>query len=399
MDEIIFSKLLLENQKKIDLIKSFPKRRYLFEDLIKIKSDYYVGFYGLRGVGKTILLLQLLEHFEKESIYFSADSIVLSKDTLYDILKFISKKGYTKVFVDEITYKDNWQQDLKNIYDEEKIRVFFTSSSSINILKGADLSRRVLLFELKPASLREYINIKYDKDIKKIELNDLLDANKRKLLLSKYALYYDLFEEYCKFGGFLYYKGKELSEFYQSIDSVFKKIIYSDISNLRSINPKIENDIYNILFLLSTSSPFEVSYSNLSKSIGNISKNTLISLLNDLEKINLIKILLSCSSSYNLIRTEPKIFLNLPFRHFFNYTLNKVPNVGSMREDFFVFSAHPDCYIKTGKEKLADFKINGVVFEVGGKSKKNNQKADYLVVDDMTCDGNKIPLFLCGFLY
>jgi hypothetical protein len=43
--------------------------------------------------------------------------------------------------------------------------------------------------------------------------------------------------------------------------------------------------------------------------------------------------------------------------------------------------------------------INNKVFEGVGQNKKNNQKADYLVVDSLVCDNNKIPLFLFGFLY
>jgi uncharacterized protein len=398
MNEIIFSKILLESQNKKTIIKNFPKKRYLYADLLNSKSDYFIGISGLRGIGKTILLLQLFD-MSDDAIYFSADSIYLSKYTLYDILKFLIKKGYKKIFIDEIAYKDNWQQNLKTIYDEEKVKVYFTSSSSLNILKGADLSRRVLLFELKPASLREYINIMYNLEIKPIKIEELLDSKKRKELLNKHISYFDYYEEYYKFGGFLYNKEKDLSEFYKSVDSIFKKIIYSDISNIRSINPKVETDIYNILYLLSTSSPFEMNYSKLSKSINGVSKNTLIAIINDLEKINIIKQLKPCNYGYPLIRTEPKIFLNLPFRYFFNNSLSKTPDTGALREDFFVYSTNPDCYVKTGKAKSADFMISKKVFEIGGESKKSNQNADYIVADGLTCENNKIPLFLFGFLY
>lgn len=398
MDEVIFSKMLLESQNKTNFIKHFPKTRYLYDQLINHNSNYFVGVTGLRGIGKTILLLQLFIKFDN-SIYFSADSNYLSKYSLYDILKVLIKKGYKNIFIDEIAYKNNWQQDLKNIYDEDDVKIYFTSSSSLNILKGADLSRRVLLFELKPASLREYINIMYDQNIPVINFNDLLDIKKRKKFTEKYSIFYNYYEEYYKFGGFLYNKNKDLFEFYKSIDNIFKKIIYSDVSSLRSINPKVETDIYNILYAISTSSPFQVNYSNLSNTISGVSKNTIIAIISDLEKINILTQLRPCNFGYALVRTEPKIFLNLPFRYFFNHILNKTPNIGALREDFFVYSASPNCYIKTGKNKSADFMINNKIFEVGGENKKNNQKADYLVVDSLICENNKIPLFLFGFLY
>lgn len=398
MDEIIFSKMFLENQNKKTFIKEFSKSRYLYEELVNYDSDYFVGITGLRGIGKTILLLQLFDK-KKDAFYFSADSSYLSKYDLYTILKFLIKKEYKHIFIDEIAYKENWQLHLKNIYDEEKVNIYFTSSSSLNILDGADLSRRVLLYELKPASLREYINIMYNEDIKKMTIEEICDTNTRKELINNYSKYYDYYQEYYKFGGFLYTKNKVLLEFYKSIESVFKKIIYSDISNLRSINPKVESDIYNILYLLSTSSPFEINYTKLSKAITGVSRNTIVAIIQDLEKINILKQLKPCSYGYPLIRTEPKIFLNLPFRYFFNHTLNKEVNVGALREDFFVYSCTPDCYIKTGKTKTPDFMIKDKIFEIGGTSKKKTQKAHYLVVDNISFDENKIPLFLFGFLY
>lgn len=401
MDEIVFSKILLESKKKKESVSIFKHHRYLYSELLASSKNYYKGIFGLRGIGKTVLLLQMYSNEEdSESIYFSADATYLSLFSLYDILKFLINKKYKNIFIDEITYKQNWVQDIKTIFDEaNQVNIVFTSSSSIDVQKGADLSRRVLFYKLKPASLREYINIKYNKDIPLISFNDLIDNNKRKELISKYSIYFDYYEEYLKYGGFLYSKDNDLISYYKSLESIFKKILYSDFNNLRSIDPKLETDILNIFYLISSSSPFELSYSNLTKSLNSISKNTLISIINDLEKINLIKQLKPCSSGYALIRSEHKLFLELPFRYFFNNLLNKVPNVGSLREDFFVSVTTPDCYIKTGKTKSADFMKNNVVFEIGGKNKKDNQKADFIVLDNLEFSEKKIPLFLFGFLY
>jgi uncharacterized protein len=401
MNEVIFSKVLLESKKKKEFVSSFRHKRYLFSEIQNSSKDYYIGIYGLRGIGKTVLLLQMYSQLDdSQSIYFSADSTYLSLFSLYDILKFLVNKKYKNIFIDEITYKKNWVQDIKTIFDEKNnTNIYFTSSSSIDIQKGADLSRRVLLYELKPASLREYINIKYDKDIPLISFKDLIDYDRRKKLFLKYIIYYDFYEEYLKFGGFLYSKDNDLLSYYKSLENVFKKILYSDFNNLRNVDPKLESDILNIFYLISSSSPFELSYSNLTKSLNSVSKNTLISIINDLEKINLIKQLKPCSFGYALVRSEYKLFLSLPFRYFFNSLLNKVPNVGSLREDFFVSSLSPDCYVKTGKIKSADFMKDNFIFEIGGKNKKNNQKANFIVSDDLDVKENKIPLFLFGFLY
>ena len=76
---------------------------------------------------------------------------------------------------------------------------------------------------------------------------------------------------------------------------------------------------------------------------------------------------------------------------------------GSMRESFFLNQlrqSHAVTYPKKG-----DFLVDGkYLFEVGGKGKGFDQIADipdsFVVNDDVEVGrGNKIPLWLFGFLY
>ena len=84
--------------------------------------------------------------------------------------------------------------------------------------------------------------------------------------------------------------------------------------------------------------------------------------------------------------------------------LSPVVNVGTVRETFFLnqlkTSGHQVVYPPKG-----DFKVDGKwLFEIGGKGKTFKQIADlpdsYVVNDDVEVGfGNKIPLWLFGFLY
>ncbi len=400
MEEDIFTQLILKSNERQKESRIYTNQRYLYSQLENKKSKYFIGIYGLRGIGKTILLLQLANNY-KDGLYFSADAQYLKKYTLYEIINFAIKKNYKNIFVDEITSKPEWKQDLKTTYDEninKKINITFTSSSSINLIKGADLSRRVILYNLKIASFREYLNIKKNQKIDSINLKEILSEETRKSLCLSLGKYEKHLNEYYRYGGLLYNE-PENTDYYKSLENIIKKIIYNDLSHLRNINVKIENDIYNILFLISTSQPFELNYTRLAKNIG-MNKNTLISLVTDIEKTGLIKLLRNCSEGYKFIRSEPKIFLNIPFRFLLNYTINKDTKLGSIREDFFVSATEPDCSIKVNKNiKTPDFKKGKYTFEVGSKNKKNKQKADYLVLDALLFEENKIPLFLFGFLY
>jgi len=59
MEEAIIDKLILNSQKQIKWVNRFKKKRYLFEEIKKINKEYYIGIKGIRGIGKTVLLLQL----------------------------------------------------------------------------------------------------------------------------------------------------------------------------------------------------------------------------------------------------------------------------------------------------------------------------------------------------
>ena len=59
MEEAIIDRLILNSQKQIKWVNRFKKKRYLFEEIKKINKEYYIGIKGIRGIGKTVLLLQL----------------------------------------------------------------------------------------------------------------------------------------------------------------------------------------------------------------------------------------------------------------------------------------------------------------------------------------------------
>jgi hypothetical protein len=74
-------------------------------------------------------------------------------------------------------------------------------------------------------------------------------------------------------------------------------------------------------------------------------------------------------------------------------------DIGTIRETYFV-NCFSDIYYST----IGDFKVDNIIFEVGGKNKSFDQikdiKNSYLALDiDTTTSKYKIPLWLFGFLY
>jgi len=392
MEDIILDQLILNSEKQISWSKQFVKKRYLFPDIVRLDKEYFVGIKGLRGIGKTVLLLQLAQG-EKHAVYFSADATALKSFSLYTIVKALLRRDYKHIFIDEIHRKPGWDVDVKSLYDEHEGRILFTGSSALDITKtGADLSRRVVLKELLPASFREFLNLRKGYEIPPMSFDHIV-KNKH-ALVKKYTQVFTDFSEYQVYGGMLFPK----NGFYDALENSLRKIVLQDLSALRDINVKYETDIYKFLHLVARSSPYELNYSSIASAL-RISKTLAIRIVNDLENTGIITVVYPCRKSGIDVKKEPKVYLVFPLRKFFEKQGMSI-NVGAIREEYFVHHTREVCYIKGDRgEKTPDFRYKNTVIEVGGQSKKNNQGADYIATDSMSTEGNRLPLFLFGFLY
>lgn len=386
----IISSIVSTSKRLMKWASRFPKRRFLYSELKEIDKEYYVGVKGIRGVGKTVLLLQLAFETEK-SVYFSADSTLLKPYSLYEIVKELQGMGFKNIFIDEIHRKAGWEEDLKTLYDEHEVRVFFSGSSAIDILhSSADLSRRVVLKELPPASFREWLNIKRGADIQPLSLDEIL--SKAFETTYRYMEYEPMWKEYMLKGGVLYPDGG----FFDALENSLRKVILEDMAALREVSVKYEEDAFKLLYLIARSKPFEANYSRIAKSL-EISKTLAIRLVSDLEKAGLIIRVLPCEN----IRKEPKLYLTVPLRRFFERKGFSV-ELGSLREEFFVNHVRQVglCYPKSSRlTKKPDFVVAGKIFEIGGPGKGRGQRPDYVVSDGIVTGDNRVPLFLFGFLY
>jgi len=288
--------------------------------------------------------------------------------------------------------KPSWDIDIKTLYDEHEVRIIFSGSSALDITKtSSDLSRRVVLKELRPVSFREFLNIRKGYEIPVFSFNKII---KNKQIVNKYVEVYELFNEYLKYGGVFYPK----NGFFEALENSIRKVILQDLSALRDINIKYEEDVYKLLYLIARSLPFETNYSSIARNL-EISKTLAIRIVSDLKKAGIIIPIFPCKKKGIDVKKEPKIYLTIPLRSFFAKQGVEI-NKGSIREEFFVNHIKEICYIKGKRgEKTPDFRFKNTIIEVGGESKKKYQNSDYIAVDGLSISENKIPLFLFGFVY
>lgn len=155
-----------------------PKRtlfKSFLNDIVNFRQ--IISLVGLRRVGKSTLIKQIIAQMIKEKImttrifYFSFDqpTIIETEDTLEAIIHFyfekIIKKNINRLnekvylFFDEIQLIPYWQDILKRYYDiNQNIKFIVSGSSSLFITKGSKESLAGRIFEkyLSPLSFSEY---------------------------------------------------------------------------------------------------------------------------------------------------------------------------------------------------------------------------------------------------
>jgi hypothetical protein len=143
---------------------------YLERMLKLLSQEKIVILFGLRRVGKTVLMRQciakMLENRKPESILFaSIDNPQLEKTPLHELLsEFRSLHGLRTtddvvLFLDEVQVRPGFEVELKGIYDlEDHVRIVASGSSSLVVKhRGAHLTGRYRSIHIKPLDFGEYL--------------------------------------------------------------------------------------------------------------------------------------------------------------------------------------------------------------------------------------------------
>ena len=390
---------LREKYSKIINLTTSTYKRYFFD---KIDFDNkLIGVLGARGIGKTTFLLQYLKEFDfDKTLYFSADSIMTSGLKLYDIADEFSKHGGEILAIDEIHKIKNFELELKEMYDFLDIKVLFSGSSAISLEHAkADLSRRAVLYRFKGLSFREFLELKLDKKFNTFSIDEILSnhTNIANSFIKEFKPFV-YFKEYLEYGYYPYYF--EAPKSYKlKVEESINTVIESDLLYIFHIEITNINKLKQLVKLLCLSKPYELNISNLSKDIG-ITRETLYKYIHYLTLGNILKRVDTQNRKQNSLNKPAKLYLDNP-----NLTFTFCSNweKGTIREMFFINAL--DVNQKINYSKIGDFIVDDrYTFEVGGKSKKFKQVKDvensFVVADDIEVGfGNKVPLWLFGFLY
>lgn len=370
-------------------------QRYMYERINW--NDRLFGLVGPRGVGKTILFLQYIkQNFDRERIlYISADNTYFAAHSLVDTADEFSREGGQHLFIDEIHKYPSWSRELKQIYDTHPdLKIAFTGSSILDINKGeADLSRRAPMYYMQGLSFREYLAMFHKITVPKYEMEDIL-ANRAEIAAERHPL--PLFRDYLQRG---YYPFAADSRFDVELNQVINFTMEVDIPQFAKMNVATGQKLKKLLAIVAESSPFKPVMDKISKMI-NVSRNDVGDYFYYLERAGMIGQLRDATGGIIGLGKVEKIYLdntNLAYVLGGNAT-----NIGNVRETFFFNQMRVNH--KVTASEVADFKIDNITFEVGGKSKGLRQIANvndgFVVKDDIEYgSGNIVPLWAFGLNY
>jgi predicted AAA+ superfamily ATPase len=392
-------RLIKLSQRKTKAVKTTFKR-FLYSEIDW--DQPLVLIKGHRGAGKTTLLLQRAKAVNENAIYLSLDDIYFETYRLVELIDAFYAKGYRYFFLDEVHRYEKWSQDLKTSYDNYMdIKIVATGSSILEVNKGqADLSRRAVIYDLPGISFREFLELANQQRFSQIQLSDLIQRHHE--ISADYFDKADIdtaYREYLQFGYYPFFK-EGITFYGQKLLQTTNLVLDVDIAPFLELSYATVRNMKKLLYIIGQSAPFTPNITKISERLS-VPRNSILKILDLLSHARIISLLKRETKGMSYLQKPEKIYLqntNLAW-----ILSESKPNTGNLRETFFFSQTEVKHSITSSR--FGDFTIDDVyTFEIGGPSKTREQirgiPSAYIVADGIKGGvGNKIPLWLFGFLY
>lgn len=344
---------------------------------------------GPKGVGKTTMLLQHIKRtFEDPSkaFYASVDASWFTTHTIVDLAEYLVSHGVTHLFLDEVHKYIGWDRQIKEIYDAfPKLHIVMTGSSMLQLSKtDADLSRRCRVYVMQGMSFREYLEFEHIAQLDVIPFDEILTNHQtlaahitNQLPIQKY------FEQYLEHGYYPFYK-EEGDGFAARLEEEVDWIINVEIPAVEKVSFELVYKTKILLGILAELNPYTLNVSDLATKLGT-SRDSVYKMLDLLQKAGLIRRLYQKSTGMKKLQKPEKIlFENTNLM----YALSPNSDIGTLRE---TFTANMFCTHKQSMPNKGDLLIDNKYIFIPNS---------YVIADGIDVGfGNKIPMWLFGFLY
>ena len=378
-----------------------PIRRQLMKQINW--NDRLIGIKGTRGVGKTTFLLQFAkDHFHpgsKECLYINLNHFYFAVKSLKDFANEFRMKGGKVLLIDQVFKYPDWSKELRYCYDQyPDLQIVFSGSSVMRLKEeNPDISDRVVSYNLRGFSFREFINLSAGTDFQPFPLEELLSnhpAVAKKICEQIKPLAY--FDDYLHHGFYPFFLEKR--NFSENLLKTMNMMLEVDVLSIKQIEQSYLPKLRKLLYLLAISIPGTPNISQLSNDI-ETSRATVMNYIKCLKDARLINMLYPVDEEFP---TKPAmLYLQNPN---LMYAVRPAHvDRQSLYETFFYNQVHKDYKVNMAQNDGAQFLIdNKYNFSIEENNSFNGKyfEENYYAVDGVEIgDGKQIPLWLFGFLY
>lgn len=359
-----------------------------------------IGIKGTRGIGKTVFLLDLIKtNFpdDKTCLYVNLNNFYFSKYSLEEFANEFRKMGGKTLVLDQVFKYPDWSASLRRIYDRfPDLNIIFTGSPVMRLKDdNLDLKGKVKSYQLRGLSFREYLNDQSENNFKHYSLEDILKYHveiAKDILFKVKPLAY--FNDYLKHGFYPFFKeGRNFSE---SLIKVVNLTLEIDIPHLQQMELKYLSKLKKLTYELSEDMPHTPNVSKLSASI-ETSRATVVNYFRYLSNARIINMIYQGET--DLTKKPDKIYVQNT--NLLQAITQNAPSKQALNETFFLNQMNKDYNVQTnGKD--GEFSIDsGLLFKIGNNKRitTNADKTYIATYMEEVGVGNKIPLWLFGFLY
>lgn len=312
--------------------ESKPQRRLAYYEALKILTHGSIRRFavlsGMRRVGKTTILYQIIEHLIDGGVhpgnilYATFDNPILKLVNVENVLSIYEAmypiEGTKYIFFDEVQYTENWELWMKVIYDSRKnIRLIATGSASPVLEKGSADSGtgRWSVLKIPTLSFYEYcrlLNLELpllSDDLRLLELKNMSPAQLGDLM-DKFVPLQGHFNRYLMIGGFPELVLSDDDAYAQRMlrEDVVDKVIKRDVLSLFNIRSPLLMEKLFLYLCMNSAEIFNAT--TAAKELENTSVMTIDSYIRALEMSNLIYLAKPMDvGSKGALKGKPKIFI------------------------------------------------------------------------------------------
>lgn len=290
--------------------ESKPQKRLAYYEALKMLKHKSIRRFavlsGVRRVGKTTIMYQIMEHLIDEGVnpknvlYATFDNPILKLVNVESVLSIYEClypiEGTRYIFFDEIQYTDNWELWMKVIYDSRKdIRLIATGSASPILEKGSTDSGtgRWSVLKIPTMSFYEYcrlIGLEEPELPENLRITGLVKMSKAELgdIMSRFAPLKNHFNRYLTIGGFpeLVLSDDDIYAQRMLREDVVDKVIKRDVLTLFHIRSPLLMEKLFLYLCMNSTEIFNAT--TAAKELENITVSTIDSYIEALEMSNLI---------------------------------------------------------------------------------------------------------------